>query len=71
MQTIPGGDYATTTHFGPYEELGKTYAKLMGQWLPRSGRALAATPCFEVYLNDPNNTKPADLITDVFMPLES
>lgn len=70
-QVIPGGVYAATTHFGPYPKLGETYTKLLGQWLPRSGRALRSAPCFEVYLNDPQSTDPADLLTDVYAPLEA
>ena len=54
VQVIPGGEYAITTHFGPYQKLGETYTKLLGQWLPRSGRELRSAPCFEVYLK----TKP-------------
>ena len=69
VQTIPGGDYAMTTHFGPYSRLGKTYMKLLGQWLPRSGRELASSPCFEIYLNDPQSTEPVDLLTDIYAPL--
>ena len=71
VQTIPGGDYAMTTHFGPYNKLGETYTRLLGQWLPRSGRELRPTPCFEVYLNDPQSTDPADLLTDIYAPLMS
>ena len=37
VQTIPGGEYAVTTHQGLYNKLGDTYAALLGQWLPRSG----------------------------------
>jgi len=70
VQVIPGGDYAVTTHFGPYQKLNETYARMMGQWLPRSGRELTNSPCFEVYLNDPNSTDPEDLITDVYVPLK-
>ena len=71
VQVIPGGEYAVTTHFGPYQKLGKTYTKLLGQWLPRSGRELRSAPCFEVYLNDPQSTEPEDLITDIYAPLQS
>ena len=70
VQVIPGGDYAMTTHFGPYERLGQTYAKLLGRWLPRSGRLLRFTPCFEVYLNSPENTEPRDFLTDIYAPLQ-
>jgi AraC family transcriptional regulator len=59
------------THFGPYEKLSESYAKLLGQWLPRSGRRLRATPCFEIYLNTPENTAPEDLLTDIHAPLEA
>ncbi len=70
VQTIPGGEYAVTTHFGPYQKLGETYAKLFGQWLPRSGRELRSSPCFEIYLNSPENTEPEDLLTDIYAPLQ-
>jgi len=70
VQSISGGEYAVATHFGPYDTLGETYARLMGQWLPRSGREMRSTPCFEVYLNDPNSTAPEDLLTDIHVPLE-
>lgn len=71
LQTIPGGEYAVMTHFGPYSKLGESYNKLLGQWLPRSGRELRSSPCFEVYLNSPENTEPEDLITDLYAPLEA
>jgi len=69
VQIIAGGEYAMTTHFGPYDKLGETYSQLLGQWLPRSGRELRAAPCFEVYLNDPEGTAPEDLLTDIYAPL--
>ncbi len=71
VQVIAGGDYARTTHFGPYSRLGQTYSQLLGQWLPRSGRELRTSPCFEIYLNDPQSTDPEDLITDIYAPLEA
>ena len=71
VQMIPGGEHAMITHFGPYENLGESYAKLLGQWLPRSGRELRSTPCFESYLNSPENTEPEDLVTDIYAPLET
>jgi AraC family transcriptional regulator len=70
VQTLSGGIYARTTHAGPYEGIGLTYSKLLGQWLPRSGVELRPVPCFEVYLNDPQSTEKADLITDIYAPLD-
>jgi AraC family transcriptional regulator len=70
LQVVPGGEYARLTHFGPYETLNDSYAKLLGQWVPRSGRRLRLTPCFEIYFNSPENTEPEDLVTDLHAPLE-
>jgi len=70
VQEIPGGDYATTVHHGPYEKLADTYAQLCGQWLPGSGREMRSGPGFEIYRNSPQDTPPEDLITEVYVPLE-
>ncbi len=70
VQSIEGGEYAMTTHTGPYNQLGKTYAEFLGQWLPRSGRELRNAPCFEVYVNDPQGTPADELMTDIYAPLQ-
>jgi AraC family transcriptional regulator len=69
VQIIEGGDYAVTRHHGPYERIGEAYARLCGEWLPTSGREPRSAPSFDVYLNSPMNTKPEDLLTDIYMPL--
>lgn len=66
---IPGGDYGSTIHKGPYDSLAATYASLMGEWLPQSGREPLPIPCLEIYLNDPTSMAPADLRTEVRVPL--
>ena len=71
VQTVAGGEYAVTTHIGSYNNLGRSYAELLGQWVPRSGRELRDAPCFEVYLNDPQSTAPEDLLTDIYAPLQA
>ena len=68
--TLPGGDYAIVTHKGPYSLLEDTYKRIMGQWLPQSGREFRGTPTFEVYRNDPASTPPEELLTDVHIPLK-
>jgi AraC family transcriptional regulator len=70
VQTIGGGEYAVTTHFGPYDKLGETYSKLFGQWLVQSGREYRSDPCMEFYLNHPEGTDPEDLLTDICLPLK-
>ena len=68
--TIPAGRYARATHKGPYEGLGDAWSRLMGEWLPKSGHRLGAGLAYELYRNDPTNTKPADLLTDLYIPLD-
>jgi AraC family transcriptional regulator len=53
---------------GPYSGLAAAYQHLYG---PEAQAALRDAPSFEIYLNDPTNTAPADLLTDVSMPLEN
>ncbi len=71
VQEIAGGDYAVAVHRGPYEKLGEVYTGLCGQWLPASGRELRSAPAFEIYVNSPQDTAPEDLVTEIYMPLES
>jgi AraC family transcriptional regulator len=71
VREVAGGEYAVATHRGPYEQLGETYAHLCAQWAPRNGRELRDEPGFEVYLNNPQTTRPEDLLTDVYVPLET
>ena len=69
VQEIAAGEYAVASHRGPYAKLGETYARLCGEWLPASGREAADRPCFEMYRNSPQDTRPEDLLTDIYMPL--
>lgn len=67
--TIPGGRYAKVTHVGPYSGLGDKWNAFMGQWLPKSGNRLGEGTVFEVYRNTPQTTPPAELCTDLYLPL--
>ncbi|MFT3830323.1 MAG: AraC family transcriptional regulator [Opitutaceae bacterium] len=69
VQTLAGGRYAVCLHCGPYEQLNTTYDALFGDWLPRSGEQLRDEPGFELYLNSPDNAAPADLRTEIWVPL--
>lgn len=69
VQELPGGDHAVAVHRGPYDLLPTVYAQLMGQWLPDQGRALGRGSPYEIYRNNPKTTKPADLITEICVPL--
>lgn len=68
--TIEAGRYACYRHIGPYTGLEQAYQTLYGQWLPSSGYECADAPCFEIYVNDPQNTPEDQLITDIYVPLK-
>ncbi|WP_370690200.1 GyrI-like domain-containing protein [Phenylobacterium sp.] len=54
---------------GPYAQIGQGYEELFA-WLPTSGEEPANAPCVEVNLNDPRKTAPADLLTELCLPLK-
>jgi len=64
---MPGGEFATVMHVGPYEELGLAYHALYA-WSQEHGhepRGLIR----EIYVNDPANVRPEALQTEVLFPL--
>ena len=69
MTRIRGGEYAVLRHVGPYSDMRATYEWLYGTWLVQSGRAAADAPAFEEYLNSPKGTAPAELVTEICLPL--
>ncbi|GFK94043.1 Transposon Tn10 TetD protein [Fundidesulfovibrio magnetotacticus] len=69
VMDLPGGEYAVVLHKGPYEEAEKVYMWLYGVWLPQSGREPAPRPGYEEYLNSPETTPPAELLTEINVPL--
>jgi AraC family transcriptional regulator len=66
---IRGGEYAVLRHVGPYSDMRAAYEWLYGTWLVQSGREAADAPVFEEYLNSPKETAPAELVTEICLPL--
>lgn len=66
---IVGGQYAVLHFRGPYASMQAAYKWLFGYWLPKSGFQAADMPLFEEYLNNPRNTAPTDLETDIYLPI--
>jgi AraC family transcriptional regulator len=67
--TLPAGRYARATHRGAYSGLGDAWARLMGEWLPRSGYRVGAGASYEMYVNNPLTTATEDLHTDLYLLL--
>ncbi len=70
VQTIDGGRFAVFVHEGPYGDLSRTYAAIYGQWLPQSNEQLRDASCFEKYLNSPDQVAPAELRTEIWIPIK-
>ena len=68
---VAGGKYAVLRHQGPYADMAAAYQWLYGEWLVNSDHDAADAPVFEEYLNNPTNTAPAELLTDICLPLAS
>ena len=70
VQTITGGPYAVARYVGPYEGLSTAWGELCGAWMTDNGRQFRPGPPFEVYRNNPADTPPAELVTDLFAPVQ-
>jgi AraC family transcriptional regulator len=68
---LRGGLYARLRYRGPYADMRGAYRWLLGVWLPRSGYEPDDDPIFEAYLNNPQSVAPADLMTDIHLPLKT
>ena len=68
-QRVPAGRYACTIHAGPYDTLPDTWKKLSREWVPSQGLRIGAPPSYERYINNPMQVAPADLRTEVCVPL--
>lgn len=64
-------EYAALRIRGPYTLLHPAYRSLFGMWFPQSGREPENEPGFEIYWNSPQITPPADLLTEICIPLKS
>jgi AraC family transcriptional regulator len=65
-----GGDSCAVLRYrGPYASMHAAYRWLFGSWLLHSGYRAADLPIFEEYLNSPRDTEPADLLTNICVPL--
>ncbi len=66
---IPGGQVATCLSTGPYSEIESGYTALT-RWMEEKGYE-ATGVSYELYLNDPNETPPAELQTQIIFPVKS
>ena len=68
-QRIAAGRYAKTLHVGPYEQLGDTWARFLGEWIPASGHRIGSGVSYEIYRNNPTKVPRDELRTEIYVPL--
>jgi AraC family transcriptional regulator len=68
---IPGGRCAVVRHCGSTDRVGESAYYLYRQWLPESGETLRDFPLFFHYLKLMPETPEHELLTDIYLPLQS
>ena len=68
--SLPAGEVATTTHFGPYQRLGEGH-EAIHRWCEQNRRE-PVRPCWEIYGHWDNawNNDPSKIRTDVYYLLK-
>lgn len=69
VHEVAARDHAVLRYKGPYGDMRGAYNWMFGTWLPQSGREAADAPVMEEYLNNPRDTPPTELLTDLYLPL--
>ena len=64
---LPGGQMAKIVHKGPYEKSAPTYKKLF-EWIAANNKKVAG-PTREVYMNDPREVSPEEILTEIYAPI--
>jgi effector-binding domain-containing protein len=64
---MPAGKAASCLHIGPYDKIKPAYQAL-GQWMQSKGYQGTGV-CYEIYLNDPQQTPPEQLQTQILFPI--
>jgi len=70
VMQIPGGLYAVFRFRGSHTRLPEVYRDIYQNWLPGSGYKQSEPLTFEIYINTPRQVPAADLITDIYIPIE-
>lgn len=72
VRELPGGRFVTLVHRGPYDQLGHSYARMLGYVSERGYRV--AMPTREVYLKGPGmifKGNPKNYLTEIQIPVEA
>lgn len=67
--TLAAGRFAHIRHIGPYDTLPATWDRMKGGWLAKQNLRRREGPSYEIYVNNPRNAAPEQLLTDIFVPV--
>lgn len=70
FKQLAAGRYATFIYKGPYSNLQAVYDTIYAKYLPEMECTLRDEASAERYLNDPCETAPEDLLTEIYIPVE-
>jgi AraC family transcriptional regulator len=63
-----GGEALVALHVGPYSTLGETWSAVFAR--AASLQRPVTKPSWEIYLNTPADVAPADLRTEIYVPID-
>lgn len=66
--TVPAGRYARGIYRGPYDGLPAAWGEL-SIWTGKNNEQMGDSMSYELYRNDPTDTAPEDLITEIYLAL--
>jgi AraC family transcriptional regulator len=68
---LPGGSYAVFRYCGSYAGIGRAFDVAIAGWSMPDDLAFRRGPCLEIYRNNPDTTPPAELLTELCLPVEA
>ena len=69
FKELPAGRYAIFLYKGPYSNLQAVYDTIYGKYIPEMECTLRDEASAERYLNNPADTRPEDLLTEIYIPV--
>ncbi|MDD2612128.1 MAG: GyrI-like domain-containing protein [Bacteroidales bacterium] len=70
VKTITGGKFGVFRYKGSYDYLWELYNSIYKDWVLFSDLKIRDLPSIEKYLNFAHNTKPENLLTEIYIPIE-
>ena len=70
FKQLPAGRYAIFLYKGSYEHLQSVYDTIYGKYIPEMECTFRDEASAERYLNNPYDTAPDELLTEIYIPIE-